>query len=622
MRRLSFLLALVALVSVILAGGGGDAEAKTRRRKLKTRAAAAAAVAATRPSAKRAAKKVRTRGPVNAVDPTSPTSPDVIPRRLMIVGFDGRGAQVARGAAADGLRQIPSVHVVPLRPADAMRLGTAYGSEKTVGLAQRLNLTAVMYGKISQAKRDVRLTLLLANGEDGRMVGEIAFDARSLGALRSKLKTQLWSKLEPLIDRAASPGRPEAGESPVAEGEKPAAEVPDTSAERRPAPTEVPDTSAERRPPAAEVPETPAKRPPRVARVPGEVPDTSAERRPPPAAEVPDTSAERPGGGPGAEAGGGAAEEGAGGAPTGTGEAAGEGEGEGEAADEPGTARRHRAGAASPGDEELPEIEAQGPPESDRCSLAELVPGAGVMARRFNYRGEQRGALRAYSLFRAPVGRVEGTLYPFAGGPCRVSTGFGLHAAYERMGPVSSQLANRELGTQGSAYQVELVLRMVSGRLTLQPALGFLVRQYRVDGDVVPAADYRAVGGGLDAELRGRYLSLAAGASGRRIMGAGTLGNADWFPHWSGYAASAHLQVGVAMTDWIDVVAGGAAEYESFTFTVDENALNPNGVAAGAYDLYLQGTLSIRFRLGRGGSGAAAAARRPRSPSDTAVSSR
>jgi hypothetical protein len=268
-------------------------------------------------------------------------------------------------------------------------------------------------------------------------------------------------------------------------------------------------------------------------------------------------------------------------------------------------------------DDELTDVEAHGPPDSDRCSVAELVPGAGVMARRFNYRGEQRGALRGYSLFRAPVGRIEGTLYPFAGGPCRVSTGFGLHAAYERMGPVSSQLADRELGTQGSAYQVELVLRIVSGRLTLQPALGFLARQYRVDDNVVPAADYRAVGGGLDAELRGRYLSFAAGASGRRIMGAGTLGNADWFPNWSGFAASAHLQIGIAANDWMDVVAGGAAEYESFNFTVDHNALNPNGVAAGAYDLYLQGTLSIRFRLGRGG----ARAPRPPSPS-TAVSSR
>ena len=251
------------------------------------------------------------------------------------------------------------------------------------------------------------------------------------------------------------------------------------------------------------------------------------------------------------------------------------------------------------------------------------------MARRFNYRDEQRGALRAYSLFRAPVGRIEGTLYPFAGGPCRVSTGFGLRAAYERMGPVNSQLANRELGTQGSAYQVELVLRIVTGRLTLQPSVGYLARQYHVDDNVVPAADYRAVGGGLDAELRGRYLFFALGASGRRIMGAGTLGTADWFPNWSGYAASGHVQLGVAATEWMDVVAGGAAEYELFNFSIDPNAPNPNGVAAGAYDLYLQGTLSIRFRLGRGkghrpdiATGAGGGARATRRTTAGALSSR
>jgi len=587
MRRLSFLVALIALTSAILTlADGGDAEGKTRRHKLKPGAHPAGA-ATGRPAAKRPAKRapVRTRAAVLA---DAPTSPDAIPRRLMIVGFDGKGAQVARGAAAAALRPIPSVRVVPLSPADAMRVGTAYGVEKTTGLAQRLNLTAVLYGTIKQAKREVSLSLTLANGEDGRVVGEIAFQARSLGVLRAKVKTQLWPKLQPLIDQAASPGRPESGEAPVAAAE-PAGEVPEAPAERQTPPDRI---LKERKPPP---PRPPAGEEAQAAAVPpiAEVPETSP-KVPPVAGRKAAGSGEKEG-------------EGTGATPIAAGEAGqeGDGNGEGEVPVERTERQPHRRPAtgtdAEPEDEGIPGVQAHGDLDSERCSTAELSPGAGVMARRFNYRAEQRGALRGYSLFRAPVGRIEGTLYPFAGGRCRVSTGFGLRAAYERMGPVSSQLANRELGTQGSAYQVELVLRMVSGRLTLQPALGFLARQYRVDGDVVPTADYRAVGGGLDAELRGRYLAIALGASARWIMGAGTLGNADWFPNWTGYAASGHAQVSVAAADWMDLVLGGAAEYELFNFAIDRNAPSPNGVAGGAYDLYLQGTLSVRFRLGRGG---------------------
>src|SRR5207237_636847 len=131
-----------------------------------------------------------------------------------------------------------------------------------------------------QDKRDVRLSLLLANGEDGRIVGELSFDARSLGALRAKVKAQLWSTLGPLVDQAASPGRPDSGETPIAAAEPgtPAGEVPETSPERKPARRrpagaahpragEVPETSPTER---AETP--PGRKPPRAPAA-GEVPE-------------------------------------------------------------------------------------------------------------------------------------------------------------------------------------------------------------------------------------------------------------------------------------------------------------------------------------------------------------
>jgi hypothetical protein len=529
MRRLCLLFALVGLMSAILAGAGGAADARALRRKATSKphghpnahAHAHAPVAAAVHAPAKRRRAARTKDVQSA---ENPTSPDVIPRRLMILGFDGRGAQVARAATIDGLRAIASVRVVPLRPAEAMRLGTAYGADKAVGLAQHLNLTAVLFGKISQARRDVRLSMQLANGEDGRVIGEMDFQARSLGALRTKVRAQLWSQLSPLIDRAASPGPPAAT---VSEGE------PGAAAETAP---ETPR-------------ELPAKPPVAGAERPVEPPVTAA----PPAARSDEEETPAPAG-------------------------------------------KRAAGENAREDEIV--VEEHPPAAPERCPVAELSPGAGVMARRYNYRGEQIGALRGYSLYRAPVGRIDGTLYPFSGGGCRVGNGFGLRGSYEIMGPVTSQVGGRHLGTQASAYQLDLVWRVVNGRLTVQPALGFLARQYHVDGQVVPSADYRAVGGGVDVALRGRILGFGMGAAGWGILHVGDLESAAWFPRQSHFGVTARAQASVAMSPWIDIVAGATAEYETFTFTVDPGGANPNGIAAGAYDFYVQGTAGLRFRLG------------------------
>jgi hypothetical protein len=549
-RRLCVLFALVALASAILAGSDDSAQARARRR------------------------KVRRRPPPPATAPVPPpetTPTDLIPRRLLILGFDGKGAQVARGATIDRLRKVASLNLVPLPPAEALRIGTAYGAGKTVDLAKRLNLTAVLYGEVTTAKRNVHAKLFLANGEDGEIVGEMAFDGRSAGALRTKIRAQIWAQLEPLIDRAASPGpREPADETPA---ERPPQKPPQKT-------TESPPQQAPEKP-AAKPPERPAR--PRVA--------TSAP--PPPRvdhlAEPPKTPG-RPGGesetAEGAPQKGDGDEETPGQEPTGA----------------PIVLEPKPQSLVPPARASIGIVE-EAPPA--RCSMADVEPGAGAMFRRFNYRDEQRGALRGYTLYRAPAAQIEGSVYPFGRGRCGLVSGIGLRFGYGRMAPVTSTLADRTLATQASDYQAELVLRIARGALTVQPAIGYFARQYTVEAGVVPDVAYRAIGASVDAALRIRFISIELGAGARRLLGAGTLESADWFPGAGGFALAGRARVGVAVNRWIDVLAGASAEYESFNLNIVDGAPYPNGVAAGAYDLYLQAGLAVRLRLGLGaGSGA------------------
>lgn len=547
MRRFAALFLLVALASLILSLAGDATAARAKRKKPRRRAHATAL----------------TSEPDSAAAPTPPDV--VIPRRLLVLGFGGVGAQAVRSATLAALRKKPSVTLVPLRPSEALKIGTNYSPQKTVGLAKRLNLTAVLFGEVTRERGKVMATFTLANGEDARIVGEIPFEARTIGALRTTIRTQLWSKLSPLIDQSASPGRNEAPETP-AEATPPEGHPPAGTAGETPTETETPETPEAKTPPS----------PPRAGPPGGRRPPVSPKRQP----EVTPPVEGQP-----------------------------EGEPEGEAAQEKPAGgpvevvperRLHKTGSTA-GETPPGEAEAETPAApATPCSVADLEPGGGVMFRRFNYRDEQRGALRGYMLLRAPVGRIEGTIFPFGGGLCRRMPSLGVRLAYEQQAAVKATLAGASLSTSASAYQAEVVLRFVRGRFTWQPAVGYYVRRYSVETGVVPTADYRSIGARLDGNWRLRRFSFEVGVGGRRPLSVGTLGDSDWFPGASALTITGRAQIGLAVTDWIDILLGGSLEYDSFNFNIASGQPYPNGVASGAFDLYLQGLLSMRFRFGVG----------------------
>jgi hypothetical protein len=468
-------------------------------------------------------------------------------RRVLVLPFRGPGAAPARAASMQALGAEPTVALEPLGPLWAERGGGRHaGKGKGKGKdkdkdkdkeilagALKLELTALVRGSVKKVGRNLRATLTVLNGSDGQVIDEVTIQGRGPRALRTNLRAQLWAKLGPLIERASSAGSGSEG-SPVAKVAK------------------------EERAPAAEPGAGAGDRPEKAVAEGGSAPP--ADQQP---AVVPA-------------------------APNADGEAPGE-----ESSAPPGPRTRTRPSAGAPALVE-PAPAATTP---RGCAALELELGGGVFLRRFNYTDEQRGALRAYNLQRAPVGLGELTFYPFALDSCGAASAIGVRVGYEYMRPLTSHLEDRPLPTTASAYHGELVLRIRLGALTLKPSAGYFGRSYTVDGDVVPSVAYRSVGGGLEAGLKLGVLLIELGAGGRWVLDAGQLQSASWFPQATGLAATGRARLGLALGPRIDLLATVDAEYYSFRFNIVAGGAYPNGVASGAYDIYLHGLLALRFHL-------------------------
>jgi len=220
------------------------------------------------------------------------------------------------------------------------------------------------------------------------------------------------------------------------------------------------------------------------------------------------------------------------------------------------------------------------------------------MVRRFNYRDEQRGPLRGYTLVRAPVGRAEATLYPLALRTCHgVAPAIGLRVGGERMFLSNSMLAGNDLATSAFAYHAELLARIPVGPVVIKPSGGAFWRRYSVAGGYVPQADYLMLGGGVEVDLKVRFIVLEVAGGLRWINRSGDLQTAAWFPQASAFGYAARARAGVALGSRVDVLAALDVDYVSFDFHIDPAGAYPNGVASGAFDAYLQATLALRIHM-------------------------
>jgi hypothetical protein len=447
-----------------------------------------------------------------AREPAQPSEDLQPPRRVVVDRFHGADAETARSEVLSALEQEDAVDVVGVQLLEAQAGALDGSAESYIELSRRLNLSAVVRGKIkrlsTEPKKPYLATLTVINGRDGQLIGKVSFSAGSVAALRARLSIQLWTELGPLIQKCASARQSEA--APLA----------------TPAPSGEGEVSEHRAEPARE------RQPLRSAT---------------------------------------------------------------EAAGSSGVSHKTEFS-------HVPALEVR--PSAQRSAILELQASVGALQRTFDYRDEQRGALRAYLLHGAPSARFDANFYPFALSSRGAVAGLGLRVAFEPLLAVTSRLAERRLTTRAYAYQAELVWRLPLGPLAFAPALGFAERRYEVSESIVPEVAYESLRASVGLRLRAAWLVGELACGGRFVLDTGQLGSADWFPDVSGFGWDANAQLGVGIGDWLDLLLGGAAELYRWDFHAPSNATDPsmfpNGIAAGASDRYLQALFSVRFRVSKG----------------------
>ncbi len=419
--------------------------------------------------------------------------------------FHGPDAAVIRSAVIDALAEDSTLDVVSIGLIEAQVDQATDWPKTDAELGQRLNLSAIVRGRIARAGKGRRITLTVIDAGPGTVQGKISLRARSVLALHGKVRTEGRKHLGPLI-RSTTPSR--------APPDKDRDEDKDKDKDK--------ETNADPESP-------PARSPPNTTAAPL-IAQASQNRVPSPSL-----------------------------APS----------------------RDKRSSPAPRG----------------RCDMIDFEAGGGVMLRRFDYRDEQRGALRGYALNGAPASHIEGTFYPIVEKVCRSGVAIGLGGAYDLMAPQTSHVADRPLETSAFALQAELVVRVSLGSWTLKPSAGFYARRFVVKEDVIPSVDYRAVGGAFDTTLRVDIFFVELGIGARRIVAAGELKSADWFPDAAGMGYAARARLGVAVTTWLDFGIGAQAEYVSLRLNTTDSGTYPNGVAASVYDAYFLGLAGLRAHL-------------------------
>lgn len=234
-------------------------------------------------------------------------------------------------------------------------------------------------------------------------------------------------------------------------------------------------------------------------------------------------------------------------------------------------------------------------------ALAFLRASMEVGSRDFSYVDRLTSTLRSYSLFAAPLARVDGELYPLARTGIPIVEGLGVTADYAMAFGLSSSDgsdASGSVGTSWSRFDAGLRERIPLGRAVLVGLHGgygqILYSFSGAQGTTaqVPGVDYQFVSGGADARVTWGATSVAVSGSYLGVLGTGPV--ASYFPRATVGGVEACAGVTQAFGPGLQLSLELA--YTRFFYT-----LNPEPgdayVAGGALDQMVTGSIGVGYLL-------------------------
>jgi hypothetical protein len=128
------------------------------------------------------------------------------PRRIVVDHFQGEGGQKrVRSEVTRVLDQEQSVDLVSVELLDAHRthdVSVDGSAEGYAEVAAKLNVVALIRGRVTKSEGHQVLALMVLNGQDGRRLGRVELKADTLKELREKVAAELWRQIEPVLAQA------------------------------------------------------------------------------------------------------------------------------------------------------------------------------------------------------------------------------------------------------------------------------------------------------------------------------------------------------------------------------------------------------------------------------------
>jgi hypothetical protein len=223
-----------------------------------------------------------------------------------------------------------------------------------------------------------------------------------------------------------------------------------------------------------------------------------------------------------------------------------------------------------------------------------------VGSRDFSYVDRLSPSLQSYSLFAAPLARVDGELYPLARTGIPVAEGLGVTADYAMaFGLSSSNGSGGSVDTSWSRLDVGARERIALGRraiVGLHGGYGQIFYTFGASPDAsarlagLPGVRYRFVSGGADARVTFGATSVYASGSYLGVLGAGSVG--DSFPRAT--IGGVEGRAGVTQGFGPGLQLSLELAYTRFYYTLDPEPGDAY-VAGGALDQMATASLGVGY---------------------------